>query len=126
MSREYPVTDLHHRIPRITEGGREMETDEIITGTLPREGEVREQTLTRATCEECGEPATRKVTFLLDNARRNPASSAYGKDDCRWCSDAEAFACETHRHTLKPPQGHSLCSIFPCTARLAHMFLVWR
>ena len=50
----------------------------------------------RLTCDECGEPATVKLGFLLENYRRNPASSAYGKDDCSWCVDKESFSCDAH------------------------------
>ncbi len=78
-------------------------------------------------CEECGEPATRRVTYLLEGARSNPASRAYGKDNISWCSDAEAFACEKHEKTLRDsaPQGYSWCSTFERCEKLEHMFWTW-
>lgn len=73
-------------------------------------------------CEQCGEAATKKYTYLLEgNARANPASSAYGEDDCSWCSDHEEFGCDS----CKVPQvdGYSLCSIFTKNNRFSHMFV---
>ena len=96
---------------------------------LPGEGE--EQTVkrrrVRETCYECGEPAHYKVTFLLDGARGNPASNAYGKDDCSWCKDDCRFACRVHKDEVRrhPPDGYCECSTFPATERFAHMFLRW-
>lgn len=49
----------------------------------------------RHECEACGAPAEMRHSFLLPNPRRNPASSAYGKDDISWCSDGESFTCMT-------------------------------
>ena len=96
---------------------------------LPGEGITRTVTSirTRHGCEVCGEPATRKLTYLLANCRTNPASNAYGRDNCSWCSDAEAFSCEEHQQELRqdPPPGMSWCSTFD-GARLPHMLLYWR
>ena len=67
-------------------------------------------------CDICGLPAAFCITFLLTgNCRANPASNAYGRDDCSWCSDAEAFACRRHEREVRknPPAGMSECSIFP-------------
>ena len=97
--------------------------------TLPGEGDV--QTITRRrvreTCCECDEPAHYKVAFLLDGARSNPASTAYGQDDCTWCEDDSRFACREHRREVQrhPPAGYVECSTFPATERFAHMFLRW-
>ena len=63
------------------------------------EGDTRtiEQVCKRRTCEKCGEQATHKLTFLLPNARTNPASKAYGRDDCSRCADAHMFVCVKHK-----------------------------
>jgi hypothetical protein len=90
-------------------------------------GEERTKTeiCVEQTCEECGEPATNKHTFLLaGNCRNNPASNAYGKDDCSWCSDASKFSCDACKNKIKPPDGMSVCSIFPRN-NFEHMFLYW-
>lgn len=96
--------------------------------TLPGEGDrkIVERTRVRVECEQCGEGAVKKHTYLLPNARRNPASSAYGRDDCSWCSDHETFTCGS---CAKPrPDGFEWCSTFslsPENTRFAHMFLRW-
>lgn len=94
---------------------------------LPNEGKVVhiERTYHRRECDECAEPAHFKVTFLLDNARRNPASSAYGRDDCSWCEDDVAYACHEHkdRVRLEPRDGYIRNSVFPATECFAHLFL---
>ena len=101
---------------------------ELILGKLDREGERRVQVLERRRCEVCGAPATRRLTWLLENYRRNPASSAYGMDDCSWCSDLEKFVCEecldSQRKDVPPGFAH-VPSVFPCIERFQHMFLVW-
>ena len=93
---------------------------------LPGEGEIKTTTKIqlRRECEECGEPAHYKHTFLLPGARGNRASSAYGKDDCSWCEDASLFVCEEHKNFRKI-DGYEWCSTFPASARFAHMFLYW-
>jgi hypothetical protein len=98
--------------------------DELVYVPLPGEGEVQTITRTRLrhACENCGEPATKRHTYLHENARRNPASSAYGRDDCTWCSDHEEFTC----NTCKRPsvEGMGWCSTFGAE-RFPHMFLFW-
>lgn len=70
-------------------------------------------------CELCDRPASWRITFLDDGSngcRRNPSSSAYGKDDCSWCSDYELFACKKHRADIErwePKPNHNRCSSFP-------------
>jgi hypothetical protein len=93
--------------------------------TLPGEGDTKlvERTRVRIECEQCGEPATKKHTYLLPGARRNPASSAYGRDDCSWCSDHEAFTCDDCRQPR--PDGYEWCSTFSARPSFAHMFLRW-
>ena len=81
---------------------------------------------TRRACEECGEPAHFKHTFLLEGYRRNPASSAYGRDDCSWSEDAALYSCRAHKEDIRPPDGYEMASIFPATERFAHLFLYWR
>lgn len=95
---------------------------------LPGEGEVQRivRERVRVCCDECGEPAAYKHTFLLDNARRHPASSAYGKDDCSWCEDAHTFVCEEHKGLRHAPDGMSWCSTFTASPRFAGMFLEWK
>jgi hypothetical protein len=77
----------------------------------------------RIPCYNCGEPAMYRYTYLLDNARQNPASSAFGRDDCSWCSDHEEFTCyECTRPTL---DGLGDNARFTASDTLAHMFLRW-
>jgi hypothetical protein len=90
---------------------------------LPGEGESKMVTKTRVTCAECGDSAHFRHTYLLPNGRNNPASSAYRRDDCSWCSDEETFTCRTcKRPTI---DGYSWCSTFPANDRFAHLFLKW-
>ena len=92
-----------------------------------REGDTRTQVATRRECEVCGELATWRHTFLLENCRSNPASSAYGRDDCSWCSDAEAFACDEHKDAVvrdSCPLGMGWCATFPYS-NFKGMFLYW-
>ena len=95
---------------------------ETVVDKLKGEGATRTQVRVRVECDYCGELATRKQTYLLLNARSNPASSAFGKDDISRCSDAEEMLCGVHNG--EPPSGHSVCSIFK-VERFAHMFLRW-
>ena len=76
-------------------------------------------------CNICGEPATHCLTFLFDNARRNPASKGYGRDDISWCSDEEKYACEEHKDQIRrnPPEGMNWCSDF--NERHLHRVLYW-
>lgn len=94
---------------------------------LPGEGEVQtmRRTRVRQTCDVCGEPAHYKHTFLMHNARRNPDSAAYGRDDCSWCEDDCRFVCREHQNDRDAPQGMSWCSTFPASEGFAHMFLYW-
>lgn len=54
------------------------------------------------TCIVCGEPATHEAYCLLPNYRSNPASSAYGKDDCVRCFDKKVPCCEKHMDACTP------------------------
>jgi hypothetical protein len=94
---------------------------------LPGEGETRTQIRRRRDCEVCGEAATKRITFLLERYRSNPASKAYGRDDCSWCSDHDAYACDEHETKVRfavPPGMSSDVSIFGCK-RFPHMLLYW-
>lgn len=81
---------------------------------LKGEGAVQyiKRTMRRHECDVCGEPADFRITYLLENARRNPASSAYGRDDCSYCNDAERFVCKDHKSKYPQPEGQSWCSTF--------------
>jgi hypothetical protein len=91
-----------------------------------KEGDTRiiSETCVRRECFECGEPATKRITYLRPNARNNPQSSGYGKDDISWCCDEEEFTCDEHE---KKSSGGSYeyCATFTYGERFAHMFLYW-
>ena len=78
-------------------------------------------------CDECGEVAKWKHTFLLKGSRNNPFSRAYGRDNCSWCEDETKFACEEHKELVRknPPIGTSWCSTFP-RDKFEHLFLYWQ
>lgn len=59
-------------------------------------------------CDECGLPASFRITFLVD--------------DCPWCSDAEAYACKRHERAVRasPPDGMTWRATFPLT-KFKHM-----
>lgn len=77
-------------------------------------------------CENCGDPADYKFTYLLPNYRGNPASSAYCKDDCSWCSDYHTYSCKNCSQGRHPPlDGYEQCSRFEKSERFAHMFQNW-
>ncbi len=78
-------------------------------------------------CELCERPAKYQITYLLSGARSDPRSSAYGRDDCSYCSDARAYACEAHKDEVRrnPPEGHRWCAMFPLKSRL-HIGFYWK
>ena len=95
---------------------------------LPGEDEIKTiiKKHIRQECDICGEVAHYKHTYLLPNARRNPASRAYGRDDCSWSEDACRFVCKEHKDDMTPPREDlSWCSTFPANKGFAHMFLEW-
>ena len=105
-------------------------SDEAVLEKLKGEGDTRTEVRVRRECDYCEEFATRKRTFLLSGTRGNPASSAYGKDDCSWCEDAHEFLCHICRGEI--PDGYVECSTFNLMNRngqridnFAHMFLRW-
>ena len=75
-------------------------------------------------CDVCGEVADFRLSFLTPNARCNPASSGYQKDDVSWCSDAEIFVCGAHQHNYTLPPGLEWCGTFPLIS-FPHMGLYW-
>ncbi len=97
---------------------------------LEGEGETKTiiKTRVRRECENCGEPATRQHTYLKPNARANPASSAYRRDDCTWCSDHELYLCDNCEQRdceVDVPDGYGWCSTFKLSERFTHLFLRW-
>lgn len=92
-------------------------------------GDIRtiKQRLNRKGCEYCDESATFKLTFLLPNARSNPASKAYRRDDCSWCSDQDVFVCNKHKdvmYKIEKELGMGWCASFGYE-RFKHMFEYW-
>ena len=92
---------------------------------------IVEKVRVRRTCDACGAPATRKHTYLNEGsagARNNTNSSAYGRDDCSWCSDYDQYLCqECHKRDVEDdvPQGYKWCATFSIE-RFPHMFLWWQ
>lgn len=96
---------------------------------LKGEGEFKlvERRRVRHECN-CGEPADERHSYLLPNARRNPQSSGYGRDDISWCSDHEVFTCAACRPRGHQPDvsGYEWCATFKLgNGRFDHMFLTW-
>jgi len=96
-----------------------------------KEGDAFEmiKTCKRQECEECGELATVKHTFLYSNARTNPASKAYRHDDCSWCADDVIYLCEEcnknkSRYNYEKEKEMEWCSTFNYV-RMPHLFLFW-
>lgn len=104
----------------------------MIEKKLHIEGEgnlrVRIETRVRRGCDNCEEAATKKHNYCFVNGRSNPASSMYRKDDCSYCSDAEAFACDACNEEVKRvccPDGMSWASTFSLRPGYEHFFLHW-
>jgi hypothetical protein len=100
-----------------------MTRTELLKGEQERKVIVRVRS--RVECENCGEPAIYRYTFLLTNYRNNPKSKAYGRDDCSWSSDTDVFTCAE----CKPQVPEDHCPA-PGKHTLGegnhHMFLEWR
>jgi len=82
----------------------------------------------RRECAECGEPATKKLMFCYINGRRDPRSSMYGRDDCSFCSDYDAFSCSEHGRLVERehcPDGMNWGGTFSSGGRYDHMLLKW-
>jgi hypothetical protein len=102
--------------------------DRPAIGALPGEGEVKrvERRRVRIECQNCGEPAVHRHTYLLPDARRNPASKGFGRDDISWCSDHDAFVCdECPKPSIEGMRWCSTFSITPNNKGFGHMFLCW-
>jgi hypothetical protein len=95
---------------------------------LPGQNEIQiiKRKRVRQECEECGEDAHYKHTWLLKGTRSNPNSKAYGRDDCSWCEDECTFSCPECKNKIRPPEGYVDCSVFPASEQFAHMFLYWK
>ena len=104
----------------------EQETLDKLSGES--ETETTTMICVRRCCDNCGEPAHFRHTFLLPNARSNPASHGYGRDDISRCSDAEQYSCKNAECIMKMRRmdGYGWCSTYPATERFAHMFLEWK
>jgi len=88
---------------------------------------VIEQVYLRYECENCGEPATSRHTYLMPGARTNPQSAAYGRDDVSWCSDHEVLTCDKCTkadHEESVPYGYRWCASFS-GERFLHMLHFW-
>lgn len=83
------------------------------------------KTKVRARCHNCGEVATRRFTWMLENYRGNPQSSGYGKDDCSWCHDRQAFACDEQACSPKTPEGYCDEGVWRWGAGTAYQFMEW-
>jgi len=92
---------------------------------LPGEGETKTMVRTRRECGNCGEPATKRHAYLWPNARRNPASRGYRRDDISYCSDAERFTCDGCTEYDVLHDNMEWCSTFSMGERFAHLFLYW-
>ena len=84
----------------------------------------------RKECEECGELAELKHTFLYPNARNNPSSKAYRHDDCSWCEDDAVFLCKEcnnkkSRYQYAKDKEMGWCSTFDYQ-RMPQLFLYWQ
>ena len=93
------IDDLRAELARC-EADRSRPISAILHRHAPEPVRVMVERQRDVGCESCGEPATVLFMFLLDNYRRNPASRAYGRDDCSWCSDLDVFSCESCRREL--------------------------
>lgn len=99
--------------------------------TIKGEGDTKVviKTRCRRECASCGDPATKRHSYCYINGRRNPASSMYGRDDCSYCSDADAFACDDCEQEVRRaccPEGMDWGSTFTLGLGNSHMFLEWR
>lgn len=100
-------------------------TDEI--ALLPGEGDekVERYIRTRHECEQCGDPATKRHTYLLPNARSNPRSQGYRGDDISRCEDREpVYGCDQH-HRRPEVDGYEWCGTYTLSQGNHHLFLYW-
>ena len=132
------VLETHTRREAVDDRDREdrgdpARTEEESMSELQRKPQAGDKRITvaeyrRRSCHYCGEDATRRVTYLLDRARINRQSSAYGKDDCSWCSDGERHVCEAcvGKAEHDAPEGMGYCATFDGRGeRFSHMVHEW-
>ena len=91
-----------------------------------KEGDKRTQIATRRECEYCSKLAVSKFSFLLPNYRTNPASSAYGKDDCSRCSDHIVYTCAEHGEPWPTVEPYGQASGRYPYENFKHLFLLWK
>lgn len=101
-----------------------------IVEKYPNEGKVTVKVMktVRRECEFCGNAACYRHGFLLERFRSNPASSAYGRDDCTWCEDDKTYTCANIDcvQQAKPPDGYVGGTRFSAVEQYGHMFLIDR
>ena len=104
-----------------------------VGATLDGEGDIQviHRARERIPCDYCDNTPDQLNTYLLPNARHNPKSSAYGRDDCSWSSDHNVFSCEQCRKenfggTRPNIEGYEPCATIPLTKQFSHLFLRWR
>jgi len=79
----------------------------------------------RHECEECGKPAKYRYTYLLEGMRNNPASAAYGHDDCSYCEDGDPiFRCGPCGRPCTP-SGYVDASRYEYGEKWEHLFNYW-
>lgn len=88
------------------------------------EGKLKITRCVRRECGQCGEPATKYQGWLLPNARSNPASKGYQRDDISWCVDADDYFCDDchSKHGREAPRGYTVGSTWTYGDRFEHMF----
>lgn len=96
---------------------------------LTGEGEIQfvRRERVRIECEHCGADADRLHHFQLPNARRNPASAGYGRDDTSRAADRKMHACTACFPDGKRPQiaGYEWSGMYTDPERYPHLFLRW-
>lgn len=98
--------------------------DHLAAGRAMQRVKTTIQHQERHRCESCGSIAEFLRTYLYENYRTNPASSAFGRDDCSRCSDVKVFVCRDCRPAT-PPGCDPGYSQFEASAKFAHMFVYW-
>jgi len=96
------------------------------------------QSLNRKRCEfgdydfgegyiDCEKPATHRLTYLRPNARGDPQSTAFHRDDSSRCSDQDVFVCDEHKeykYKIEKELGLVWCASFGYE-RFKNMFEWW-
>lgn len=100
---------------------------------MTEEGDVRivVERYERRKCDECDELAVFKFTWLLEGFRHNPASTGYGRDDCTYCSDLDAYRCRKcapSNDWLPDPDGYlasGRAEYLPDKSHSRRLFMEW-